>query len=221
MVPGLEGAEGDPVGTIALVTPLRPTQPKLRTGRSLALREQTRVFVCDRAGARENRRRDSQGDRSGVGDGGGLFDKKAQYDEMIKAGYAPYRSKAYVVGVDVQRKEMLSTGEFSDWRDVSPGQAMPKLDLNEPQFDDQTGQLINKDEIRQTFALIKDSQTTLMQPPFYMVEAGDFWEVPALAGYEDDEEAETEEEEDTALVSGSPTRPVEWSRQRYATGPTW
>ena len=203
VVPGLEGAEGDPVGTIELVTPLRPTQPKLRTGRSLALHEQVRISYTPEPVDEKADVKIPKAAESAWVTVAAYFDKKAQYDEMIKAGYAPYRSKAYVVGVDVQRKEMLSTGEFSDWQDVTPGQAMPKLDLSEPQFDDQTGQLINKDEIRQTFALVKDSQTTLMQPSFYMVEAGDFWEVPALAGYEDDEEEDGEEEEDSVLAARS------------------
>ena len=61
--------------------------------------------------------------------GGAYFNKKAQYDEMINAGYAPYRSNAYVVGLDVQRQEVLSTGEYSEWQGVVAGKAMPKLDL--------------------------------------------------------------------------------------------
>ena len=83
---------------------------------------------------------------------------------------------------------------------------MPKLDLHEPQFDDQTGELINKDEIRQAFGIVKEFQTELMQPPFYTVEAGDFWEIPPLAGYEDDEDEEEEEEEEAPAVAARTAR---------------
>jgi hypothetical protein len=204
VVPGLEEAEGDQAGSITLVTPLRPSQPKLRTGRSLGIREQRRIAAVATSDSTGAEGEASKAEEVAWVTVAAYFNKKAQYDEMIKAGYLPYRSNAYVVGVDVQRQEVLSTGEYSDWQDVVAGKAMPKFDFQGPQFDDQTGELINKDEIRQTFGLVKEFQTELMQPPFYTVEAGDFWEIPPLAGYEEDaEEAEEEEpEEASAIVSG-------------------
>ncbi len=195
-VPGLEEPE-EAAGSIALVTPLKPSQPKLRTGRSLALREPIQVAGLEDAAATTPSAEESpEPEEVAWVTVAGYFNKKAQYNEMIKAGYAPYRSKAYVVGTDVQRQEMLSTGEFSDWQDVAAVKAMPKVDLQEPVFDDETKELTNKDELRQAFAAVKDAQPMLMQPPFYVVESGDFWEVPPLAGHEDlDEELEEEEEE--------------------------
>ena len=195
VVPGLEDAEGDAAGSITVEVPLRPSQPKLRTGRSLVVREQRQIAGLG-APAATTPDEPPESEEVAWVSVAAYFNKKAQYDEMIKAGYAPYRAKAYVVGAEVQRQEVLSTGEYSDWEDVVTGKAMPKLDLHDPQFDDQTGELINKDEIRQTFAIVKGAQPELMQPPFYAVEAGDFWEVPALAGYEDDDEDEEEEEEE-------------------------
>jgi hypothetical protein len=192
VVPGLEDAEGDAAGSIVVEAPLRPSQPKLRTGRSLVVREQRQIAESG-APAVTTPEEPAKSEEVAWVSVAAYFNKKAQYDEMIKAGYAPYRSKAYVVGTEVQRQEVLSTGEYSDWDNVVAGKAMPKLELHEPQFDDQTGELINKDELRQDFALVKAAQPELMQPPFYDVEAGDFWEVPALAGHED--EAEDEEEE--------------------------
>ncbi len=214
-VPGLKDTEGDAAGSIVLVTPLRPVQPKLRTGRSLAIREQSRIVGLDETPAATDEPPKSE--EVAWVTVASYFNKKAQYEEMIKVGYAPYRSKAYVVGLDAQRQEILSTGEYSDWRDVANGKAMPKIELPEPQFDDQTGELINKDEIRQTFATVKEYQPELMQPPFYMVEAGDFWEIPALAGYEDDDEEEEEEEE--ALAAG-PTRGRRTAAPGTTAGPT-
>jgi hypothetical protein len=203
VVPGLEDAESDAVASIELKTPLRPSQPELRTGRSLVVRAQRQVVGVG-APAEAASAEPPNSEQVAWVSVAAYFNKKAQYDEAIRAGYAPYRAKAYVAGVDVQRQEVLTTGEYSDWEDVVPGKAMPKLDLPEPQFDDQTGELINKDEIRQTFAVVKEFQAELMQPPFYTVEAGDFWEVPPLAGYEDDEGEDEEEEAAAAAEEETP-----------------
>lgn len=200
-VPGLEEAEGE-AGSIVLVRPLRPSEPKLRTGRSLAIRKQIQIAGLDEAAATTPPEEEETLEAKEVAwvTVAAYFNKKAQYNEMIKAGYVPYRSKAYVVGLDVQRQEVLSTGEFSQWQEVKAAKAMPKFELHEPQFDDETGELLNKNDLRQTFATVKAAQQTLMQPPFYAVDGGDFWELPALAGYEDDEEEE--EEDETALAEG-------------------
>jgi hypothetical protein len=201
VVPGLEDAEGEQAGSVVLVTPLRPSAPKLRTGRSLAVRQQQRIAGLEASDAIDPAEEEPKAEQVAWVTVAAYFNKKAQYDEMIRAGYLPYRSNAYVVGADVQRQEVLSTGEYSEWQDVTAGKAMPKLELHEPQFDDETGELINKDEIRQTFDLVKEYQAELMQPPFYAIDAGDFWEIPPLAGYEDDQEAEEEEDEDAPMLA--------------------
>jgi len=196
VVPGLEEAE-EPAGSVALVTPLRPSPPKLRTGRSLAIREQVRVSGAEpaapaAAAAATQAPKPEEVTWVSVA---AYFDKEAQYKEMIRAGYASYRAKAYVVGVDVQRQEMQSDGQFSEWVDVKPGKAAPALNLPPPVFDEDTGELVNKDELRQAFAVVKEAQPVLMQPPFYTVEGGDFWDTPPLAGFEEEEEEEEEEPE--------------------------
>jgi hypothetical protein len=205
-VPGLKESE-EAAGSIALVTPLRPSPPKLRTGRSLVLREQIQIAGLEEAPATTPPEESPEAEEVAWVTIAAYFDKKAQYNEMIKAHYAPYRSKAYVVGTDVQRQEVLSSGEFSDWQDVSVGKAMPKLDLRTPVFDDATRELTNKDELRETFAVVKASQATLMQPPFYVVEGGDFWEVPPLVGYEEEEEEQEEEVQERVLPHGDRTAP--------------
>ena len=201
VVPGLEEAEAaETGGNIVLVPPLQTKQPKARAGRSLAVREQLRL---EGLGQTETSVAPSTEPPKPVEVGwvtiAAYYDKKAQYDEMIKAGYATYRANAYVLGADVQRQEMLSNGEFSEWEDVKPGEAMPKLDLPTPQFDDQTGELINKSEIRQAYDVVKEAQTQLYQPPFFEVEAGDFWEVPSIEGYTDEAEDEQTDEEATSI----------------------
>lgn len=57
------------------------------------------------------------------------FPREAQRDAMIAASYAPFRSRVYVVGNDVQRQEMLANGEFSAWQDVTNSKATPRLDI--------------------------------------------------------------------------------------------
>jgi hypothetical protein len=200
-VPGLEEAE-DTSRSIVLVTPLRPSEPKLRTGRSLAVCEQVQITGLEQPPAEAPATEEAKATEVAWVTVAAYFNKKAQYTEMINAGYAPYRSKAYVVGMDVQRQEMLSTGEFSDWRDVEAGKAMPKFELDQPQFDDETGELLNKNDIRQLFSTIKYAQAELMQPPFYQVQDGDFWEVPPLPGHEDGDEEEEEEEEEPGPATG-------------------
>lgn len=205
MVPGLEEAEAaETSGNIVLVSPLRTTQPKARTGRSLAVREQLRIDALgqtDSAVASEA----AKSVETGWVTIAAYYDKKAQYDEMIKAGYATYRANAYVAGLEVQRQEMLSNGEFSEWQDVKPGEAMPKYELPTPMFDDQTGELINKNDVRQAYDLVKAAQTTLLQPPFFLVEAGDFWEIPPIEGYEHEEEdSAAAAVEEQAFAAASP-----------------
>jgi hypothetical protein len=202
VVPGLKENE-EAVGSVALVTPLKPSQPKLRTGRSLAAREELRISATEEPSSAPPPEEASEPDEVAWVTVAAYFDKKAQYNEMIKAGYAPYRAKAYVVGLDVQRQEVLSSGEYSDWQDVKGAKAMPKFDVPEPVFDDQTNELMNKDEIRRAFATVKATQPTLMQPPFYVVEGGDFWEMPALAGHEEVDEELEEEEPDRAVITAT------------------
>ncbi|MFQ6672869.1 MAG: hypothetical protein ACE5KY_06175, partial [Candidatus Tectimicrobiota bacterium] len=206
VVPGLKESE-EASGSIVLVRPLKPSPPKLRTGRSLVLRETLQVAGLEGPPSTPPPEESVEADEVAWVTVAAYFNKKAQYNEMIKAGYAPYRSKAYIVGLDVQRKEVLSSGEFSDWQEVVAGKAMPQFELVAPVFDDETGELSNKDEIRQAFGAIKVAQPTLMQPPFYVVEGGDFWEIPPLAGYEDEEEEE-EQEEDEAIVVRPGPRPT-------------
>ena len=202
VVPGLEESQ-TPAGSITLVTPLKPSRPVVRTGRSLAMREGLEVDLLGEVTVPEAGPEGEKPREVGWVTVGAYFDKKAQYNECIKAGYAPYRSKAYIAGLEVQRQEVLSNGQYSDWEGVKVSKSMPKVECPEPAFDDATGELLNKDEIRQAFGTIKAAQSLIMQSPFYVVDDGDLWEPPALAGLEEDEDAEEEEEPEFAAAGGS------------------
>lgn len=201
VMPGQNEGEAQ-AGTIVLVKPLPPDEPKLRTGRSLVVRKPTVIpgFEEEAPNAEEQPAKPVETAWVTVA---AYYNKKAQFQEMIKAHYAPFRARAYVVGLDVQRQVMLSNGEFSDWEDVPPGPADPQLKLPEPVFDDKTGKLTNRNELREAFEKVKAAQPYLMEPDFYEVEAGDFWEMPPLAGYEEKEEQQKKQEEEAvALVRG-------------------
>ena len=190
-----EGVEADDV---AVVTPLKPTSIVARTGISLVYRRP--VALPGGPGAAEAPVAD---DDEGPGElswvtVGGYFPLEAEQREMINAGYAGYRAKPYVVAVDVQRQEMTANGEFSDWSDVNPSKAMPRIDLPVPAFDDKTGDLVNQAELDERLDLIKAAQLLIMQAPFYAVEAGDEWDVPPLPGHEGGDEAEMADAETPA-----------------------
>lgn len=195
-VPGLEESE-EAAGTIKVVTPLKPTTPAALTGRSLVIRKPIELSLAGTTptpapaptaaptpttpGATAAPKEEAV-ELAWVSVGA-YFDKKAQYQDMVNAKYAPYRSKVYVVGVDVERKERLANTEWSEWKPVSSG-AMPKLEMREPVFDSQTGELVNREEIDQLFRLVRAQQAALLQPPFYTVEEGSSWEVPPIEGFE-------------------------------------
>ncbi len=181
-IEGLEELEGST--DVKLVTPLPPlSAPKVITGRSVALRKpppapgqappppadpekgpQTEEFPWVSLAA--------------------YFPLDAQRDEMTKARYATYRTKVYIAGVDVQRQEMLSTGEFSEWQDVTNSKGEPDIRMPDPVFDDRTGEMVNKDAVEQAYQTVRESQQLLAQPPFFPVEVGDAWQVPPIEGYE-------------------------------------
>ncbi|MEP0846509.1 MAG: hypothetical protein HRF50_06755 [Phycisphaerae bacterium] len=209
-VPGLSEAEENS-GDVALVSPLAPSQPIVITGRSLVVKKPVRLDEPASGGpapppaptADSGKPVETVWASVAV-----YFDKKAQYAEMIAAGYAPYRARAYVVGLEVERQERLSTGEWSEWTPTKPSMAMPTLSIPEPVIEDATGKLVNKEELDKTFRLIKSQQNTLMQPAFYDVKAGDFWEIPPLTGFEPPEEDEAKEKEEKSAPPSLPPAPT-------------
>ncbi|NUQ50890.1 MAG: hypothetical protein HUU27_13355, partial [Phycisphaerae bacterium] len=199
----VEGLVEEEKDNVRLVTPLPPTRPLARTGRSKASHIPIRIGVDQPLSAAAA---GPAADASEVAwvSVGAYFDTLAQRNAMIDADYAASRARAYVATVDVQRQEVLADGSYSEWKDVR-STAMPELDIVQPIFEDGTGALTNKEEIDRMFAAIKAEQKTTMQPPFMRVQVGDFWE-PPLEGLDFDEGDEVAEER--PKPKPEPTRPV-------------
>jgi hypothetical protein len=117
VVPGLTEAE-EATASIELVTPLPPEQPVLNFGRSLAVRKPIRLgeSAAPRPGTTATGRDEKAGDPTEVAwvSLAGYWDRDAQRGEMTKNGYAAYRAKVYVSGIEVERQELLATGEWSE-----------------------------------------------------------------------------------------------------------
>ncbi len=168
---------------IVLVKPLPPTAPVLRTGISLVNHRPTYGTGAPRGGATFGTMTD-EGEVKELSwvTLGAWFPAGAQRNEMTKAGYAPYRAKVYVVGMDVQRQEVTASGEYTEWMDVPPSKAVRRVEAPMPVYDDRTGDVLNQDLVSQTLEEIKLAQVDLMEPAFYEVEAGDEWMMPPLEG---------------------------------------
>lgn len=205
-VPVLE--EGTDEEDVVVVTPLKPTALAVRTGISLVQRTQTTIaaagFETVGGPADED---EGPAELSWV-TVGGYFAREAQQLEMLASNYAAYRAKPYVAGVDVQRQEMTADGTYTDWEDVTPGKAMPKVDIPPPVIDDKTGEVVNQAELEQKFEAIKQAQLQILQPPFYPVEAGDDWDTPPLAGLD------TEDEEEELELAAKPEAETPAERER-------
>ena len=171
-----------PEEKVELVKVLSPTTPVARTGISMVRRQQA---VIPGPGGKEpapaKPTDEAPTERSWV-TVGAYFPREAQKRDMTSAGYVGYRARVFVLGVDVQRQVLLPNGQFSDWQDVEPGPAMPRVDAPAPVLDERTGDVLNQTTLEQTLEQIKASQKPIMQPEFYPVEAGDAWALPPLPG---------------------------------------
>jgi hypothetical protein len=168
---------------VALVMPVAPEAPAARAGRSRVV---AAPVVLTAEGATAN--------PMGDGSGGNLkelgwvsvaayWDWGAQQTQHTSAKYATARARPYIARIAAQRQELLPSGEWSDWQDVSPRESMPKLDIPTPQFDELTGRLTNRADIEAAFTAIKNNQLVVAQPPFFEVHSGDRWYIPPIAGY--------------------------------------
>lgn len=183
--------EGQEPEDVRLVTPLKPTPPVVRTGLSVVYRRPVNLLPFDESTLPEGSTGPAEMSWVTIGS---FFPREAQQNEMIKAGYAGYRAKVYVAGVDVQRQQMLANGEFGPWEDVPRAAVMPALDPPAPAYDDRSGELVNQPELDQALTILRSAQQTLMQPLFYPVQAGDDWQLPPLPGLKFETPKEEEEE---------------------------
>lgn len=203
---------GSKVTDLALAPILRPSKPVGQTGISLVYREPARLDEDQPEAA------DSTDDEPVEVSWISLaawFPREAQKRAMTANRYEGYRARVYVVGLDVQRQEMTASGEFSDWEDVKPSLAMPRITIPTPVIDDRGGEVLNQTELDNSLDLVKIHQLELMQPDFYDVAAGDFWSTPPLEGLEEDAEIEEEEEQEE---SGGKVEPAQRAAPRRPRG---
>lgn len=197
---------------IVLVTPPAPTPPVVRTGISLVKRQE-RVLQPAASGVAPPPVPPAPGEEpkpealSWV-TVGAYFPRDALRREMMAAKYAGYRAKVYVTGIDLQRQELTAAGEWSEWEDVPPSKAMPRIAIPAPVLDDRTGDVVNQSELDQVLEVVKSAQELLMQPPHHEWQAGDEWLPPPLPGHPDLlEEEEEEEEKEEAKDEPRPREP--------------
>lgn len=184
VVPGIEAVAGRPGGTtVASITPLKPAPPIIETGRSMVIA--TQASFEDTGRTEESRPTPVEKPWVTVAT---YFDRKAQQDALVSAGYPQYRARVYVTGVDVQRQELRADGAWSDWQDVQPSSSMPRVNIPSPVIDEATGSIRNRDEIDRVFDIVQANQHRILQPAFFAIDAGDEWVTPPLEGYEPEEE---------------------------------
>ena len=218
-VPSLSKEE-EASGEIVLVTPLQPSVPVARTGRNLVLRKPPRLGEALSGDADADEDEALEPVELPWVTVAAYFDRGAQRDAMTKAKYATYRSRVYVTGVDVQRQEMQANGEYTDWQDVTDAQAMPRVDIPAPEFDELSGAVLNRADVDQAYALVKGNQSMLAQPPFYQTLAGGAWKMPPLEGHLDEDEPQVASSGRDEEDSGDKTKRRPTGGRRIGTGST-
>ncbi len=193
-IPALEAAT-DVETNIAVVKVLPPSRPVSRTGISLAVRHEIELEKSTTTPPAP-----TPADAEGFSwvTVASYFPLEALKREMTAAGYAAPRARVDVLSVDVQRQELLPSGEFSEWRDVTRGKAAPAVEAPAPILDTLTGNIVNQTALDNALILARSARHMLMQPRFYEVLGGDDWELPPLPGIESVE---------LAVATGKPPPP--------------
>jgi hypothetical protein len=114
----------------------------------------------------------------------GVFERSAQERLFREAGYHAGRRDAYVVGVDLQRRERRWDGTYTEWQDITS--YAPIMAASPPAIqviDSGLIKAVSEDDqaLVAYFAdLIRDPQTQLdlMRPLFPVPIAGDYWKLP-------------------------------------------
>lgn len=111
-----------------------------------------------------------------------LFDQQRQIEVAKRAGYRINKRNPYVVGVDLQRRQMLSDGTSTDWTDVTlyaprKLQDLPKIEITSGPGGSAVTQS-TRDDVRSFFKLLKSVQSELHRPLFPRRVFGDDWRYP-------------------------------------------
>lgn len=173
--PGAKPHDGSGGGgvAIALVQPLAPEPPLARTGRSLA--------VVGPVKAPWPGPTPGEGTEVSWVNIAAYFPLEKQQDEFKNAGYSEDKQRVYLAGVEVQRQELLASGEWSDWSDVTSRAAL-QLDIHKPVIDPATGAVRNSAEVKDDLNVLKTIQRDIMQPQFHTVKGGEPWGIPDMPG---------------------------------------
>ncbi len=185
-----------PERSVTVVTPLAPSRPVARTGRNVVIPRRQEIGTEEED---EEDLADAEEMELAWVTVASYFDIGAQASAMTKANYATAASRVYFAGVDVQRQELLPSGQYSEWEDVANSTAMPQVELAEPLLDDATGAILNQDDIRESYQKVKLHQQMFAQPAFFWVVAGEEWSPPPLEGLLDPDR--------TDLATGDTARP--------------
>lgn len=175
-LPGLEEEERN----IVLADVLPPTKPVTLTGSSLLFHQA--VITAQTTGTTPPPTAVAaaapEAEEKAWVTVGAWLPREAQKREMTKHKYAGYRAHVDVTGVELQRQELLPSGEYSDWEDVPTSLAALKFDIPSPVFDERSGEVLNRNDLNTKLEEVKANQPLVLQPPFYDIEAGDDWDVP-------------------------------------------
>ena len=93
-----------------------------------------------------------------------LFDTEGERQARQTAGYPPHAQRVHIVGIDVQRQQLLANGEFSPWQPVHTPAGSPTVTIPAPTFDDRTGRLLNREDLRAASSEIESSRESLLRP---------------------------------------------------------
>lgn len=207
-VKGMEETDAA-TGPITLVKPLAPSQPRFVQGRSSVVPKQAELTAASTAAAPGMSTRGTSGRGGALAPGGNepeksdgpppvedswvtiasYYDLSGQREAMANAHYRSYFQKPEFVGMDVERRERTSAGQWSEWKAVATSMAMPKVEIPEPEIDD-AGVLKNREALNALRAQVRAEQARLMQPPFFEVKDGEQWSTPPLPGHEPPAEEE-------------------------------
>ena len=101
----------------------------------------------------------------------GRFDYDAQRADFEAAGYPEYATRAYVAGIEIERRESLHDDRYSAWEPI--GSHTLRDSYPRAVFADQTRRWLNRDELTAAFLEVRNGQDKLLRPVFEEVHLGD------------------------------------------------
>ena len=117
-----------------------------------------------------------------------MFNIKEQQDLFANAGYER-DSRAWVVGIELQRRELLAGGDFTEWRTIPT--VMPQIPPQPPPItlrNTDSGMVVSDESQRKAAEAYRklisegSNQVKLMRPAFFPTPYGDRWTPPTPAG---------------------------------------